>query len=113
MSDSVVRYAFYVLSSKYQSWWARRVDTDAKRAHEVDEWTQALQGLPFVEIKRALYAMRGRWHYRPPYAGEFREYVLERLGWPRAAITGERVAPSVHSDASREFFREVKSILGA
>lgn len=103
---------FYLLRSKYCTWWEARIADPGDNNREVRQWTEALANYSMKQIKEAGYRCRERWQYRPPYANEFVRFMDEMAQRPRDLITGARFDRPVKSNGSDKFFSNIKEKLG-
>jgi hypothetical protein len=107
-----VDFVFYVLRSKYCSWWERRVINPGDYEREVRQWSEALARYSMKQIKEAAYRCRERWQYRPPFANEFVLFMDDLASRPFDPVTRKHFDRPVKSDGSDRFFSDIKQRLG-
>lgn len=108
MSNRKVDFVFYILRSKYCSWWEKRDIIPNERM----VWNEKLSRYSYKQIKEAVYRCRERWQYRPPSPNEFTEFMDELSNRPFDVVTGQRFDKPEHSDLSKKFFDDFNSVFG-
>lgn len=109
-SDERVDLAWRYLRRMYTRWWARRVSTPERFAHEREQWTRALAHYSGRQIVDAAMVMRKNFHC-PPSAQAFARLMDRRAGRPVDFVTGRKFDTPMHSELSKVSISELKNLL--
>ncbi|MGR9087309.1 MAG: hypothetical protein ACU841_09580 [Gammaproteobacteria bacterium] len=109
--DQMVRLVFARMRVKYPLYWARRTSSPEKLNSEREKWRSELSGMSPDQVADGLRHMRRFYHWRPPFAGEFRRLVINRSRRPVNRFTGQHVEPVVDTEKAKEFFETARKLL--
>lgn len=103
---------FSYMTSKYCSWWKKRVETPELEKDEREQWGQALAPFTSRQINQGLQICRKHYGWRPPYANEFVELVNKQRRRPVEPFNRRYQINQPHvTDQSKRFFSEIRRVL--